>query len=151
MRQLLNRRHGGIVFGIVAFCLVVIVLPVAAQAGPVCAVGSTESVDELQPGGAVVVATSVDPTKANAVCDMLVNTGGYSRLDQIPSLDNTQLVAAAASSPANPVQISVLASIDTAGFADAPSNRTILDLERAKAAAYDVQTAVPGIVLKPVH
>jgi hypothetical protein len=47
--------------------------PVAAQGFPVCAVANTESIGDLQPGGAYVVATSANTARANAVCDALVN------------------------------------------------------------------------------
>jgi len=123
---------------------------VAAQdyAFPSCAVASTESVGDLQPGAVYVVvsATQANAAKATGVCIALVNNGGYELLSAIPTPDDSSLNVAHTSWGTG--AIDVLARIDSAGFADAPSDRTVLDIIRADAAAFDVQNAVPGVVMR---
>jgi hypothetical protein len=151
MERAANRRVGPVRIALILSILSagLVVEPAAAQGFPVCAVASVESIGDLQSGGAYVVATSIDTTRANALCDMLVNFGGYSQV-AIPSVGNTQFVAGVASSAVNPIQISVLANVDTEGTTDAPSDQHVFDVVRAKAAAFDIQTALPGVVLKAV-
>ena len=125
---------------------------VAAQdyAFPSCAVASTESVGDLQPGAVYVVvsATQANAAKATGVCIALVNNGGYELLSAINS-------GAAAGQDVFHYHVHVIPRRADDGF-DIPlpfggsemPDRTVLDIIRADAAAFDVQNAVPGVVMR---